>query len=97
MFAEIIKKRRTELQLPQRIVAAAMEVDTVFYSRMEGGLVLPTRNKVEPLAECLELKKDELAALWLADKINAFAATETVDVQRKALLHIAQQFGKQRR
>jgi transcriptional regulator with XRE-family HTH domain len=69
MFGNKIKQLREELQLPQRVVASALELDTPMYSRIELGRRNAKRTQIPVLAKVLKTNENELAALWLADKI----------------------------
>jgi transcriptional regulator with XRE-family HTH domain len=76
MFGSKIKQLREELQLPQRVVASALELDTPMYSRIELGKRNAKRTQIPVLAKVLKTNENELAALWLADKIVAAIGEE---------------------
>ena len=69
MFAEIIKQLREERQMPQRIFAAALEIDTATYCKIEKGEQRVRRKQVFIITELLNANEKELLTLWRADKI----------------------------
>jgi transcriptional regulator with XRE-family HTH domain len=77
LFGSKIKQLREELQLPQRVVASALELDTPMYSRIELGRRNAKRTQISILAKVLSTNENELAALWLADKFITAIGTET--------------------
>lgn len=68
-FINQIKKLREQKQLPQRQLAAALDIDTATYCKIEKGDRRAKREQVDTIAELLNTDKDELLALWLADQI----------------------------
>jgi transcriptional regulator with XRE-family HTH domain len=76
LFGSKIKQLREELQLPQRVVASALELDTPMYSRIELGRRNAKRTQISILAKVLKTNENELAALWLADKIITVIGNE---------------------
>lgn len=76
LFGNKIKQLREALQLPQRVVASALELDTPMYSRIELGKRNAKRTQIPILAKVLKTDANELAALWLADKIVAAIGDE---------------------
>jgi transcriptional regulator with XRE-family HTH domain len=69
MFTERIKQLREELQMPQRKLAAALDIDTATYCKIEKGERRAKREQVFIIAELLKTDKDELLSLWLADRV----------------------------
>lgn len=76
MFGSKIKQLREELQLPQRVVASALELDTPMYSRIELGRRTAKRTQIPFLTKVMKINENELAALWLDDKIISAIGTE---------------------
>jgi transcriptional regulator with XRE-family HTH domain len=72
-FTERIRQLRGERQMPQRKFAAALEIDTATYCKIEKGERRVKAEQVVVIAELLEADKDELLALWLADHVSAVA------------------------
>jgi transcriptional regulator with XRE-family HTH domain len=70
-FTERIRRLREERQMPQRQFAAALEIDTATYCKIEKGERRVKAEQIVVIAELLKTDKDELLALWLADQISA--------------------------
>jgi len=68
-FGQTIRKHRTAKGLLLRQLAAALEVDTAFISKMERDEKKATRLHVERLAIFLKVPNDELLTIWLSDKL----------------------------
>jgi len=71
LFAEKIKQLREEKQMPQRQIAAALEIDTPMYSKIERGGRLAKRKQITVIAQLLKTDENTLVTFWLADKIIA--------------------------
>ena len=83
-FIERIKQLREERQMPQRQLAAALEIDTATYCKIEKGERRAKGEQVVIIADILQTNKEELLALWLADQVPASVANEKA-VAEKAL------------
>jgi transcriptional regulator with XRE-family HTH domain len=94
-FTERIKQLREERQMPQRQFAAALEIDTATYCKIEKGERRVKAEQIVVIADLLQTDKEELLALWLADQVAAVVEDEQ-KVADKAL-KIAQQFLKQKK
>ena len=75
-FTERIKQLREERQMPQRQLAAALEIDTATYCKIEKSERRVKAEQVVIIADLLKTDKDELLALWLADQVTAVVADE---------------------
>jgi transcriptional regulator with XRE-family HTH domain len=75
-FTERIKQLREERQMPQRQFAAALEIDTATYCKIEKGERRVKAEQVVVIANLLQADKDELLALWLADQVTAVVDNE---------------------
>jgi transcriptional regulator with XRE-family HTH domain len=84
LFGEKIRQLREEKQMLQRQLAAALEIDTPMYSKIERGERPAKRKQIAPNAQLLQTDKNELATLWLVDKIIA-AIGEEKELAGKAL------------
>ena len=84
MFPERIKQLREEHQIPQRKMAAALDIDTATYCKYEKGERRPKREQVVIIAKLLQTDEKELLSLWLADQVTAVVANEK-DIADKAL------------
>ena len=76
MFIERIKRLREERQLPQRILAAALDIDTATYCKIEKGERRVRREQVLIIANLLKADEKELLALWLADQVTAVVESD---------------------
>ena len=68
-FGQTIRNYRVARGLLLRQLAAALEVDTAFISKMERGEKQATRTHVDRLAIVLKVTNDELLTIWLSDKL----------------------------
>ena len=76
LLADKIKQLREDQQLLQRQLAAALEIDTPMYCKIERGSRPIKRAQVVALAKFLSIDETELLTLWLADKVLAVLNTE---------------------
>jgi transcriptional regulator with XRE-family HTH domain len=76
MFIERIKQLREERQMPQRQLAAALEIDTATYCKIEKGERKVKREQVFIIAQILKTDAEELLSLWLADQVTVVVADE---------------------
>lgn len=84
MLSEKLKEQRKQCNLPQRKVAAALDIDTATYCKIEKGNYLPKRGLVIELASILNTDEKELLILWLADQIKEITDTNK-DVANEAM------------
>ena len=76
IFGNKIRTLREEKQIPQRQLAAALEIDTATYCKIEKGDRRAKREQVTILADLLEVDLKELIRLWSADKVYDIIAEE---------------------
>jgi transcriptional regulator with XRE-family HTH domain len=76
MFNERIKQLREDRQIPQRKLAAAMDIDTASYCKIEKGERRARKEHISIIAELLQVDCEELLTLWLADQVTAVVADE---------------------
>lgn len=84
LFTEKIKDLRLHSQLPQRKLAAALDIDTATYCKIEKGERKARKKQVELLASVFEVDEKELLALWLADKVTDIVS-DNGQIARNAL------------
>jgi transcriptional regulator with XRE-family HTH domain len=84
MFIERIKQLREERQLPLRKLAAALDIDSSTYWKIEKGDRRVKREHIPIIAELLQTDEKELLCLWLADQITSVVADEK-DIADKVL------------
>lgn len=83
MLGQKLKELREEHQFVQREVAAKLEVDTAYVSKMENGTKQVSRSWLPILARMYKMSEAELNILWLADRIEKTLRDEP---DRKAVL-----------
>jgi transcriptional regulator with XRE-family HTH domain len=76
LFADRIKELREKKQMVQRQFAAALELDTPMYSKIERGERRAKREQITVIAKLLQIDEIELVTLWLADKFIIAIGTE---------------------
>jgi transcriptional regulator with XRE-family HTH domain len=69
LFGNRIKQLREEKQMLQRQFAAALEIDTPMYSKIERGERRAKREQVIALAKIFKVNSNEFLTLWIADQI----------------------------
>ena len=84
MFTKRIKQLREEHQMPQRQLAAVLEIDTATYCKIEKGERRARREQVVKLAKLLQIDENELLSLWLAEQIVTVVKDEQ-KIRDKAL------------
>jgi transcriptional regulator with XRE-family HTH domain len=75
-FGYKIRTLREKKQIPQRQLAAALEIDTATYCKIEKGDRRAKREQITVLADLLEVDPKELIRLWSADKVYDIIAEE---------------------
>ena len=78
LLSDKLKELREQAKQPQRKVAAALDIDTVTYSKIENGKYMPNRDFVLRLASVFECDSEQLIKLWLADRIVKMVKGEQV-------------------
>lgn len=81
MLGEKLKELREAKGLVQRQVAAELEVDTAYISKMESNEKPVSRTHLKKLSVLLGIAEEELLTLWLADKLYDVAKDETVAIK----------------
>lgn len=69
LFGNKIRQLREEKQMLQRQFAAALEIDTPMYSKIERGERRAKREQVIALAKIFNVNPNEFLTLWIADRI----------------------------
>ena len=68
MFSERIKELRIQNQMPQRQLAAALDIDTATYRAK--------KEQVSILSKLFNVNAEQLLTLWLADQVSAVVSSE---------------------
>ncbi len=76
MLGNEIKKLRTSRGIVQRMVAARLDVDSAYISKMESEEKPVSRSYINRLAELFEVSQKELEIIWLADRVLEVLANE---------------------
>ncbi|MDR1553192.1 MAG: helix-turn-helix domain-containing protein [Prevotellaceae bacterium] len=76
MFIERIKQLREERQLPLRKLAAALDIDSATYWKIEKGERRARKEYIPVIADLLQADYEELLKFWLADQVTAVVADE---------------------
>ncbi len=76
LFTERIKELRILNQMPQRQLAAALEIDTATYCKIEKGERKAKKEQVAILSEMFHVETNDLLTLWLADKVTDVVSDE---------------------
>jgi HTH-type transcriptional regulator, competence development regulator len=69
-FGEYIRKLREERSMLQRQLAALLETDTAFISKLEKGEKKATREQAAKLSLFFKIPEKDLIPLWLSDKLK---------------------------
>jgi transcriptional regulator with XRE-family HTH domain len=81
MLGEKLKELREAKGLVQRQVAADLQVDTAYVSKMEHNEKPVSRNHLKKLSKLYSVPEYELLPIWLADKILQLVENEKHSVQ----------------
>lgn len=76
VFGELIRFERERQQIPQKTLAAALNVDTPMYSRIERGERPAKREQVPIIARILGMDEQSLLHVWVADKVYQIVKEE---------------------
>lgn len=85
-----IREFRNEQKLLQRQLAAALEIDTPMFSKIERGDRRAKREQVVKLAELLLQDENEMLKLWLADKVIDAVGNENDSTLKRDAIKVAQ-------
>lgn len=69
LLSNKLKELREKAGMPQRKIAAALDIDTATYCKFEKGTLRPKREQINILSSLLGESEDELLKYWLADKV----------------------------
>ena len=85
IFGKKIKELREEHGMVQRKLAAALDIDTPMYSKIERGERKAKLNHIPIMARLLEIEEKELLTIWLVDKV--LDTVEGEEVKRDAVIY----------
>jgi HTH-type transcriptional regulator, competence development regulator len=89
LLGTALRQQRESKNLLLRQVAAAIEVDTAFISKVERGEKRASKEQLKKLSAVLDLTESFLSKLWLADKL--MEAIKGEDQAGEALKLVAKQ------
>lgn len=78
LLSDKLKELREDAKQPQRRVAAALDIDTATYCKMEKGLYIPRKEQIVAIAEFYNCDSEELIKIWLANKLYDVAKDEAL-------------------
>ena len=87
IFGKKIKELREEHGMVQRKLAAALDIDTPMYSKIERGERKAKRSHIPIMAKLLEINEKELLTIWLADKVLDVVEGED-EVKHEAVAYV---------
>lgn len=82
-----LRELRESQGLLLRQVAAQIDVDTAFISKLERGERRAQREHITKIASVLNTKEDDLTILWLADKIKDVIQDEPLAYKALTLIN----------
>ena len=81
MLGKKLKELRKAKQMPQRLLAVSLEIDTATYCKIEKGYRRAKPEQIIKLSDILDFDCKELLKIWSADKIYNIIADEDDAVQ----------------
>ena len=93
MFSERINEHRIQKHMPQRQLAAALNIDTATYCKIEKGDRKAKKVQVPILSELFNVNTEYLLTLWLADQVSAIVSNEQ-NIAPQALLLVVETLRK---
>lgn len=82
MLGERIKEYRESHKLLQRQLAAELEVDTAYVSKIENNEKLVSKIHIRKLSKLLKISEKELHLLWVAQKLLLVVKSEKKEDQK---------------
>lgn len=81
MLGEKLRELREAKGLVQRQVAADLQVDTAYISKMEHNEKPVSRNHLKKLSKLYSVSENDLLPIWLADKVLQLVENEKFSVE----------------
>lgn len=97
-IGEIIREERESKGLLLREVAASLEVDPSFLSKIERGDKRPTREQISQISKILKVSEKDLLLAYLSDRLvyeirNEDLATEALKVAEQKIEYLKKSNG----
>lgn len=93
MLGVKLKELRELNGFVQRQIAALLEIDTAYISKMESGDKQISRDHLKKLATVYKVSEKELITLWVADKIIKIIEKEKVGQEALQLVLNSKKIG----
>jgi len=81
MLGEKLKELRESKGLVQRQVAAELQLDTAYISKMEHNEKPVSRVHLKKLSKLYNIPENELLPIWLADRVLQLVGNEKFTIQ----------------
>ncbi|MCU0441116.1 MAG: helix-turn-helix domain-containing protein [Bacteroidia bacterium] len=81
MLGEKLRELREAIGLLQREVAADLQVDTAYISKMEHNEKPVSRTHLKKLSKLYGISESDLIPIWLADKVLQLVENEKFSVE----------------
>lgn len=96
---DIIRQLREERQLPLRKIAALLDIDTSYYSKIERNEKKATKEQIQKLESIFEVEKNSLMIPFLSEKIyceiaEVECAEQVLNVAKQQVKYIKAQRNK---
>jgi HTH-type transcriptional regulator, competence development regulator len=93
---DIIRQLREERQLPLRKIAAVLDIDTSYYSKIERSEKKATKEQIQKLEDFFKLEKDSIMIPFLSEKIlyeisEEECAEQVLKVAEKKVIYLKAQ------
>lgn len=85
-LGERIRELRTEQKMLIRQLASKLDIDTSIVSKVERGDRQLRKEQIPKVAEILNVNKEELTTLWLADQLNEIIKDEPLGTKAMDLI-----------
>src|SRR5574344_1475253 len=92
VFKEKIRQLREQLNLPQRKVAEALNIDSATYCKIERGERQAKKKQLPILATIFKTDLYKLTTGWLAEKMESVADIENTKIAAEAIKIVSNQF-----
>lgn len=89
MIGQKLRELRESKGLVQRQIAAELEVDTAYVSKIEGNEKPVSRHHLKKLSILLDISEEELLKHWIADKLYDVIKNENLGIEA---LQLAKQY-----
>jgi len=86
-FGNLIRAKREENEMILRHLAAQLDIDIAYLSKMERGERRAKREQVLQLIKIFKLDHDSTMALWLADQVFELVANDKQAMEALKLAH----------